>query len=355
MQAGNDGIPACPSPGRRRTHGRPSEGAAAPWNAVRCREGGPRGHVESYFLKLNDRRGPSRLLGEGHHRRPRRWRAARGGGVGDRLRPRWPSCRRQESVPLSRARFGDAVSTSRSPGFRITPRRVSGEVTSGDERIAFDLRIHDGSARRSSRSRARACTRRACPARSSCRRIRTAASSARTPRRDGPIDVDGWHGMQGHNWGTRHAGALRVEPLQPVGRPRRPRPRGRHRAGEGRAGARAAAHARLRAPSRRALRLQRARHAAPRARQQSSCGAGSFSAKNALATVSGELWASTRDFVGLAYENPDGAITYCLNSKIARGRIRLSVRGKPDVEALTRAAALEVGTKDPAHGVTMLA
>ena len=80
-----------------------------------------------------------------------------------------------------------------------------------------------------------------------------------------------------------------------------------------------------------------------------------FPAKSALATVSGELWAETQDFVGLAYENPDGVITYCLNSKIARGIVRLSVRGRPDIEAVTRAAALEIGTKDPAHGVTMLA
>jgi hypothetical protein len=48
-------------------------------------------------------------------------------------------------------------------------------------------------------------------------------------------------------------------------------------------------------------------------------------------------------------------MTYCLNSKIARGHVRLEVAGRPTIEATTRAAALEIGTRDPDHGVKMLA
>jgi hypothetical protein len=80
-----------------------------------------------------------------------------------------------------------------------------------------------------------------------------------------------------------------------------------------------------------------------------------FRAANASARIEGEFSADTGDFVGLHYENPDGAMTYCLNSKIARGRVRLEVADRPAVEASTSAAALEIGTRDPRHGVRMLA
>ena len=48
-------------------------------------------------------------------------------------------------------------------------------------------------------------------------------------------------------------------------------------------------------------------------------------------------------------------MTYCLNSKIAVGQVRLEVAGQPALEMHTRAAALEIGTRDPDHGVKMLA
>jgi hypothetical protein len=77
-------------------------------------------------------------------------------------------------------------------------------------------------------------------------------------------------------------------------------------------------------------------------------------AASATARIEGRFSAATDDFVGLHYENPDGAMTYCLNSKIARGEVRLEVAGRPPIEAHTRAAALEIGTRDPDHGVKML-
>jgi hypothetical protein len=80
-----------------------------------------------------------------------------------------------------------------------------------------------------------------------------------------------------------------------------------------------------------------------------------FSGRNALGSIEGELHAETRDFVGLGYENPNGAMTYCLNSKIAHARIQLSVSGRAPLEATSSAAALEIGTRDPKHGVVMVA
>jgi len=47
-------------------------------------------------------------------------------------------------------------------------------------------------------------------------------------------------------------------------------------------------------------------------------------------------------------------MTHCLNSKIANGRIRLEVKGRPPLDATTTSAALEIGTKDTSHGIRML-
>ena len=78
-------------------------------------------------------------------------------------------------------------------------------------------------------------------------------------------------------------------------------------------------------------------------------------AANATARIECSFSADTEDFVGLHYENPDGAMTYCLNSKIAHGSLRLELAGRAPLVAHTRAAALEIGTRDPNHGVAMLA
>ena len=78
-----------------------------------------------------------------------------------------------------------------------------------------------------------------------------------------------------------------------------------------------------------------------------------FRGGNSLCKIDGELWGETDDFVGLHYENPDGTLCYCLNTKIASARIELTVRGRAPLFLYSRAAALEIGTQDPAHGVRM--
>lgn len=69
--------------------------------------------------------------------------------------------------------------------------------------------------------------------------------------------------------------------------------------------------------------------------------------------VHADLAAETDDFVGLHYPNPSGAMTYCLNTKIARARVELELPGMGKVVATSRAAALEIGTRDRQHGVRM--
>lgn len=69
--------------------------------------------------------------------------------------------------------------------------------------------------------------------------------------------------------------------------------------------------------------------------------------------VRGELAAETDDFVGLHYPNPSGAMTYCLNTKLARARLELRLPGRAPFIATSRAGALEIGTHDRQHGVRM--
>jgi hypothetical protein len=69
--------------------------------------------------------------------------------------------------------------------------------------------------------------------------------------------------------------------------------------------------------------------------------------------VVAELSAETDDLVGLHYANPKGSPTYCLNSKLARARVELSMPGGEKIVASSRAAALEIGTRDARHGVRM--
>jgi hypothetical protein len=69
--------------------------------------------------------------------------------------------------------------------------------------------------------------------------------------------------------------------------------------------------------------------------------------------VRAELAAETDDFVGLHYPNPSGAMTYCLNTKLARARLELRLPGVEPFVATSRAGALEIGTHDRQHGVRM--
>lgn len=66
-----------------------------------------------------------------------------------------------------------------------------------------------------------------------------------------------------------------------------------------------------------------------------------------------ELSAETDDLVGLHYENPNAATTYCLSSMLAKARLELHVPNEETIVATSRAAALEIGTRDAAHGVRM--
>lgn len=80
-----------------------------------------------------------------------------------------------------------------------------------------------------------------------------------------------------------------------------------------------------------------------------------FTAKQGPFTLEGHIHAQREDLAGLVYDNPAGPPTFCLNSKLAHGTLVLRRGKRRLVELSTDRFALELGTKDPSHGVPMLA
>jgi hypothetical protein len=330
-----------------------TQGEIRDWNAVRFDPERRGGHVESYFLKLNDAEGRRALwIKATILARSRRGSApvAEAWAIafdraGDHLGAK-------AIVALDRARFSRAGLDVRVADLAISAGRIEGSVASNGRRIAIALdftttsqplvlfpspRLYEG------------------PIPSS--KLVSPYPDARFTGHyavDGErVEVAGWRGMQGHNWGTRHTELYawahcnqweNEEDLILEGAT------ARVKVGP------------LLAPALTVLCVWRrgVRYAFNqpqvllRSRGTVGMRAWTFHAESKLARVEGELSAETRDFVGLHYENPDGAMTYCLNSKIAAGTMTLAVKGRPPFTSTTRAAALEIGTKDPAHGISML-
>lgn len=69
--------------------------------------------------------------------------------------------------------------------------------------------------------------------------------------------------------------------------------------------------------------------------------------------VSCDVAAENDDIVGLHYLNPTGPITNCLNTKLARARLELRLPDGETITSRSRAAALEIGTIEPGHGIRM--
>lgn len=89
-----------------------------------------------------------------------------------------------------------------------------------------------------------------------------------------------------------------------------------------------------------------------RAKASYRCFEWRFATGDGEVRIEGEIRAPRNAFVGLRYYNPPGGEKYCLNSKIASCRLRLSRLGKPEatLESQHR-AAFEILTDDLSHGV----
>jgi hypothetical protein len=305
------------------------------------------GHVESYFLKVNDRESKRALWvkatilarSDGSEPVAESWAVAFERGR--------PAVAAKTTVPLSRARFSPRALDVELPTLSLSRARARGEV--GE--IAFDLALADETQPLLHYPTHRMYVGR-FPSSKFVSPMPNLAARGEARVGDRTWTIDGWRGLLGHNWGRGHAfayawghcnvwdddvdlvlegasGRVRVGPvLTPTTTLVLVRWRGETHA------------------LNRVSQLLRNRGSMTLRRWR-------FSGSGPTLSLRGEFWADTDDMVGLHYENPDGAMTYCLNSKLASARVSITPRGGLPFVASSRAAALEIGTRDAHHGVRM--
>jgi hypothetical protein len=325
-----------------------------------------RGHVESWFLKANEPGGRRAIwLKNTVFARPPS--ADRRHGRVPPMAEAWAVVFDRErghvaaktSVPLERARFARGTLDVEVDGCELSLGRARGNLAGGTRRLAWDLAVGPELAAPILHLPKRSLYEASFP-----------ASKLVTPLADGRVtgsfqvdhgdgspvedwNVDAWPAMVGHNWGRSHprlyawvhcnswddgvedlafeavSARVRMGPvLSPMG---------------------TAVFVRFRGQS---WDLN--------ARELLGKNRGAISMRRWEATAAGqgievhaELSAETDDLVGLHYPNPSGAMTYCLNTKLARARLELRLPGRAPFIATSRAGALEIGTRDAQHGVRM--
>lgn len=171
---------------------------------------------------------------------------------------------------------------------------------------------------------------------------------------DTRVSIDGWMGSQNHNWGERHTDAYawgQVAGFDDAPRSFLELSTARVKIGP------------LTTPPMTLLVL---RHDGREHRlssiTQSLRAKGSydffrwdFRSETRDVGVEGHIDARASDFVGLPYDNPPGGRKTCVNSKIARCELRLTVRGAAPVTLRTaNRAAFEILTDRTDHGVPVL-
>lgn len=323
------------------------------WNAVRYDPARPAGHVESYFIKANSPDGNRAL-----------WIKAT--IFASRTRPHQAVAEAwavyferdgqhvavKQSIPFADAVFSrESLHIEISDWMRLDPERAHGAIAYGDHKIDFDLRMSGDE-----------------PA---LTLLPTGVmytgpfpkSKLVTPRPDlileGSIRVDdreiavsGWRGMQGHNWGRGHADFYAWGHCN------------LWEAGEGMIVEATTARVKVGPLSTPLITLVSVRHRGVRYeltspvqmmrnRGEVDGRRWHFEAHAGGVRVEGDVCAQASDFVGLYYPNPDGQMTWCLNTKLATARVRLEVPGRGPMDWKTRAAAFEIGTREPDHGIRM--
>ncbi len=322
---------------------------------VRYRPQAVRGHVESYFLKANDPEGaravwlkatifasdhdPTRAVAEA-------WAIAFDREHGHTAVKTW--------VPYESARFSPTALDVSVASCRFTSEAWKGDIASGERSVAFDLAL-GGEADPLMHFPRPFLYDAPFPSTKIVSLAFDARVSGRVVVNGASWDVSRWGATVGHNWGRRHAphyawGHCNVW----------------HEAGAALAFEGLTARAGVGALSLPAMTLLAVRHAG---RTHTLTGALSmvknhgdvslrrwtFGGKGQHIAIEGEMRAETDDFVGLFYANPDGKTTHCLNSKLAHAELSVTLRGQPPMKLTSNAAALEIGTRDPMHGIRMYA
>jgi hypothetical protein len=333
-------------------------------NAVRYDPSAPRDHVESYFLKANDPDGARALWLKAtilSRAREAGGAVAEGWAVAfDRREGTRRHVALKSTLPVSRATFGrDGLRVqwdepSEGSAFSLEPGAVRGHIERGKARIAWDLRYE-----------AQGAPLELLPY-PWMYAAKFPKSKLVTPVPDavfsGEVDVggerwslDGWRGMQGHNWGRGHADLYawcHVNAWDDAGEPVvLEAVSARVRTGPVLLPLLTLAAVRYRGVD------YRFHRPADMARAKASIDGLSyrFSAESDLGRVQAEIFAGAEDTVGLYYANPVGPMTHCLNSKIAEARLSFEPAGRAAITLSSRVAALEIGTHEPDPAVKMLA
>jgi len=323
-------------------------------DGVRFDASSRRDHVESYFLKINDPSGARALwvkatilLARGKEPIAERWAIAFERGA--------PAVAAKSTIAFEDARFADDAIDIALDGLELTRTHARARPT---DDIAFDLLIEDRSAPFVFYPYARMYEG-TFPSSKFTSPMPNLRARGTVRMGDRAWNIDGWRGLLGHNWGRKHALAYAWGHCNVWD--------GDHADDASRDVVFEGLSARVRVgplttPTTTlvALRIGESTHMITHVSELLRNRGGMtyrrwrFSARDQSVSVRGELFAETDDMVGLHYENPDGAMTYCLNSKLARARLEIDERGKKTRVLESRAAALEIGTRDPNHGVAMV-
>jgi hypothetical protein len=329
--------------------------ATRDWGAVRYDPRAGRGHVESYFVKANDPKGDRALWLKwtiyAGLRAPRAALSEVWAIAFDRERGHVAV---KATVPWSEGQFSTTRTEVTVDGCTLSPEGARGSVATGDRRVDYDLSFsNDG------QPLTLFPTRFFYEGPFPSQKLVSPQPDMRvrgTMTVNGERwEVDGWPGLYGHNWGRGNAHVYGwghcnlwddAEPGDAL--------MFEGTSGRVKVGPVLTPMTTLFCVSYAGVRYYF--NAAPdlvRNRGEITPRRWRFAGKNHLARVEGELFASTDDFVGLYYANPDGSMTHCLNTKLAHARLEIALRGRPTRVFTSRAAALEIGTRDPSHGIRM--
>ncbi len=309
-----------------------------------------RNHVESWFFKANDHEGHRAVWIKGTILA---WRS--GAAVAQAwaiaFDRRTGHVAAKQSFSVQDARFSRDALDVALPCLTMTRDAVRGDVAGGPDgnRIAFDVKLEEEAAPLLLLGAERLYTSRV-PSSKVCSPVPDLRASGTVDVAGERWELDAWPGMLGHNWGRGHGHAYAwghcnawedAEDLIFEGL-------------SGRITRRAPTITLL------ALRHRGVRYelTAPaevvRSRGEMTFRHWKFHGAGPTVEIAGELWSTTEDMVGLHYENPSGAMTYCLNSKLASARLEVRLRGRAPMTAHSRRAALEIGTRSPEHGTRMV-
>lgn len=330
-----------------------SRRALPDWNAVRYDPTRPSGHVESYFVKANSPDGNQAL-----------WIKAT--IFASRARPMQAVAEAwavyferdgqhvavKQSIPFASAVFStEGLHAEIGEFMRLDPERAHGAIGYGDHKIDFDLKM-SGDEPPIVMFPNNAMYTGPFP-----------RSKLVTPRPDlvleGTVKVDereinvtGWRGMQGHNWGKGHADFYAWGHCN------------LWEQGEGLVVEATTARVKVGPMTTPLVTLVSVRHRGVcydfnspvqmmRNRGEVDGRRWHFEAHAGDVRVEADVCGQAPDFVGLYYPNPDGQMTWCLNTKLATARVRLEVAGRGPMDWKTKAAAFEIGTREPDHGIRM--